>query len=187
MVKLKKSKKIKKNAEGFMDFEHMLRQYLGDKMYGSQGVRNNIKLVKKDLLKIINIIEERILTLDTTVRHKDMLLVEVERIRFDLKLKGTDAWTIIIHLLALVSRLLGYDYLKANINTPLYYQSTNQHYTQKILEGGDVMEQYNDIKNLIKIKRDLYFILKKENYSDFRISQALNISEGEIKKIKNSI
>ena len=107
-----------------------------------------------------------------------------ERLKKDLSRKDTDPWTLIIHLFSLVSRLLGHDYLKGYINTPMYYQTHGQFYSQKIFEGGDAMESYYDQKNLIALKKEVYGILKSENHSDFRISQILNISEYEVKRIK---
>jgi len=42
---------MKKNSQpdkmgGSMDFEHMLRQYFGDKSYGDRGLMSNERLVK---------------------------------------------------------------------------------------------------------------------------------------------
>lgn len=180
-------KSMQKPSEGFMDFEHMLRQYFGDKSYGDQGLRTNIKKVKAEFKRVILKIEKRISELETTTRHKERMLNEIERLKKDLSQKDTDSWTLVIHLFSLISRLLGYDYLKGFINTPIYYQTFGQFYSQVVFEGGDVMQSYYDQKNLIVLKKEVYNILKNKRHSDFRISQILNISESEVKKIKKEL
>lgn len=180
-------KKKISHAEGFMDFEHMLRQFFGDKAYGNQSIRENVKLLKKELRKVVSKIEHRIIGLETTTRHKEMMLSEVEKIKGDFLRNEVDPWTLVIHLLSLTSRLLGYDYQKGFINTPLYHQTFNQYYSQIILEGGDVIQSHYDKKNLIKIQRELYFKLKEEKYSDFKIAQIMNTTEHQIKKLKKNL
>jgi len=183
-----KKKILKKEirTEGFMDFEHMLRQFFGDKAFGCQGFRKNINLTKRELKKVVLKIENRVDSLDTTSRHKETMLCEVEKLKNDLSKKEIDSWAVVIHLFSLVSRLLGYDYLKGFINTPVYHQTADQYYSQVIFEGGDVMQNFYDKKNLVTIRKKLYYDLKKE-YSDFKIAQILNTTEYQIKKLKNAI
>jgi hypothetical protein len=174
----------KKYSEGFMDFENMLRQYFGDGAYGTQGLRTKISKVKNKLKKVAFRIEKEIIELETTTRHKDRMLNEVERLKQDLSIKETDPWALVIHSFSLVSRLLGHDYLKGYINTPVYYQTTAQFYSQIIFEGGDVMQEHYDQKNLLVLKKEIYSLLRDKGYSDFKISQVLNISEYAVKKLK---
>lgn len=182
---MKKGKiKNKNRTDGLMDFELMLRQFLGDKAQFSQDNRNYENYMRKWLRKIIDKITSRVDGLDTTVRHKKMLMYEVEILKQDLGTKNIDPWSIVIHLFSLNSRLLGYDYCKGYINTPVYFQDDGQYYTQKIFEGGDVMQNYYDKKNIISIRRNLYQELKKKGHSDFKIGQILNISEYQVKKLK---
>ena len=49
------------------------------------------------------------------------------------------------------------------------------------------MQDYYDKKDLISLRKNIYSFLKKDGLSDFRISQVLNISEYEVKKLKNNI
>jgi len=177
-------KKNLKNTEGFMDFENMLRQFFGDKSYGDQAIRQNEKLVKIELHKVVLKIEKRIINLETTNRHKERMLSEIERIKNDFKQSQPDLWTINIHLFSLISRLLGYDYLKGFINTPIYCQTPSQYYSQVIFEGGDAMQGYYDKKNIISLRKYVFNFLKKDGYSDFKISQIMNTTEFEIKKLK---
>ena len=175
---------VNQNTEGFMDFENMLRQYFGDKSYGSQGCRDNILLIPREFKKVVMKIEKRVNDLDTTIRHKERMLNEVERLKKDLSQKDTDPYTMIIHLFSLISRLLGYDYLKGYINTPFYHQTQNQYYSQKIFEGDDVLQDYYDNKNLISLQKGVYDFLTKNGNSDFRIAQIMNTTEYQIKKLK---
>lgn len=179
--------KQKIKSEGFMDFEYMLRQFLGDKTYGLQGIRENETAMRRQLKKVIKKIERRIDGLDTTNRHKEMLFREVEKLKDDFKNQNIDPWTVIIHLLSLISRLLGYDYLKGFINTPMYYQTNSQYYSQIIYEGGDAMQNYYDQKNLVHIRKEVYKELKEKGYSDFKVAQIMNTTEYKIKKLKDDL
>jgi len=175
-----------KKIEGFMDFEGMLRQFFGDKSYGDQALRTNPTAMKMKLKKVLIKLERRVQELETTERHKERMLNEIERLRKDLSQSKVDPWTLVIHSFSLISRLLGYDYQKGYINTPIYYQTHNQHYSQIIFEGGDVMQSYYDSKNLITLRREVYLELKKGRHSDFRIAQIMNTTEYEINKLKKS-
>lgn len=176
--------KKRTSAEGPMDFEYMLRQFLGNKAFQTQGLRSNPKIIKRELRKILRKISKKIDNIDTTTRHKELLMHEIEKLQYDLEFKNIDLWTIIIHLFTLISRLLGYDYHGVHINTPVYFQSENQYYIQIVLDGGDVIQDYYDKKNIITIRKKLYKELKNKNYSDFKIAQILNMSEYQIKKLK---
>ena len=174
-----------KTNEGFMDFEHMLRQYFGDKSYGDQGLRNNPTAFWKELKGVIQKVEDKVLEIDTTSRHKSMILSEVERIRHDLEYKNEQ--TLVIHLFSLISRLLGFDYLKGYLNTPFYHQTSGQHHSQVILEGGDPLQHYHDEKNIIVIRKETLSHLKGKGYSDYKIAKIMNTSEYQIKKLKNNL
>lgn len=174
------------SVEG-MDFELMLRQFFGDKARFTQDNRENMVKMEKWIKKILEKISSQIDNIDTTTRHKERMMDNIERLKADFNSSGIDPWTIIVHLFFLISRLLGYDYCKANINTPVYFQDDGQYYTQKIFEGGDVMQNYYDKKNLIIIRKNLYKELKNQGHSDFKIAQVLNISEYQIKKLKHNL
>lgn len=182
-----RDKEQEKSTEGLLDFEHMLSQYFGDKAYHNQGMREDEIAVKGEFRKVVARIEKVICGLETTNRHKEVLLNDVERLKKDLSQKSTNPWTLNIHLFSLVSRLLGYDYLKGFINTPLYHQTSQQFYTQIIFEGGDTMQDYYDSKNLIALRREIYEDLKQKGYSDFKIAQLLNTTEHQIKKLKKGL
>ncbi len=172
----------KDTTEGFMDFEHMLRQYFGEAEYQSQGLRR-LGWEKKKFQKVISKIEEKIVSIETTERHKVMLLNEIEKLRKDLSVKDVDYSTVTIHLLSLVSRFLGYDFLKVNINTPVYFQTERQYYTQITMQGGDAMQHYYDGKNIILEQRKLIELLKSQGVPNVRIAQILNTTTYRITKI----
>jgi len=176
-----------KNKKHVMDFESTIKQFLGDKAGHIEDSFNDPVEFKKWLRKCIAVVRKRIDLLDTTTRHKKMLFNDIEKLDERIKNKE-DSRYIILALFSLISRLIGFDYQKgACINTPFYCQTKGQYYTQEIFEGGDVMQDYYDLKNLVIIRKSIYKILKDKNFSDFKIAQVLNTTEYQIKKLKNNL
>ena len=177
----------KDSTEDFMDFEHMLRQFFGDKEYHSQDARQQPKLVKQKLQKVIAKLEKEVLELDTTERHTSRMLSVIEKLKKDLKTKEPDYLTITIHLLTLMSRFFGFDYEKFRLNTPAFYQTEGQYYSQVIREGGDLMQRYNDGPNILLEQKKVVDMLKEQGFPRIRIAQILNTTEYKIKKIEKEL
>ena len=63
----------------------------------------------------------------------------------------------------------------------------DQHYTEVISSGGDVMQDYHDQKTSVSVRKKLVAQLKEEGLNDFQISLVLNTSEYQVKKLKNEL
>ena len=189
----KKIKVIPKKFDYFddsMEFELAMRQFFGDKAYqiaGLAGFGDNLS-VKKWLLKAIKQIFKDVNKLDTTSRHKEMMIGDIERLEKEVK-KWKNPWSIIYRLFFLCSRFLGYDYVKGiTYNTPFYYQTPNQYYKTLSYQGKNSLQEIQkDEKNFKEKQREIISILKREHYNDFKIAMILNTSEYEIKKINRGI
>lgn len=170
-----------------MDFEMMLLQYFGDKAWHTASSayfkQSRNKWFKKLEAKILRDID----SLETSERHKSLLMRVTEQ--FFKSIKGNEpSWDSIFSALMLISRLLGYDYCKgAKLHTPNYYQDEAQFYTQVIFEGGDPLQDYYDQKDIISQRAEVAKKLKQEGLSVFRISQILNTTEYKIRKLLKSL
>lgn len=114
-----------------------------------------------------------------------MLLGEATRIAELVKRAKEPTWSMIYSLLRLVSRLLGYDYLRsAKCHTLEYWQSTPQHHNTVVFEGGDIMQDYYDRKNAIALRQFAASTLRSAGHSEHMIALALNTTEYEFRKLK---
>lgn len=170
-----------------MQFELTMRLLFGEKAYhiaGSAGHpahrREWLQRAVRRLLRLVN-------TLDTTPRHKQMLMVELEEISGLLKGANKPSWALVYHLLSLCMRLVGFDYTRGvKCHTPIYWRSHEQYYTAHILSGGDVMQDYNDKTDAISVRRSIVKDLKGKGLDDFKISLVLNTIEYEVNQLRSS-
>lgn len=173
---------------GGMDFEITVRLFLGDKAYHIAGQENHDKYRREWLLKAAKKILRRIDVLETTTRHKQMLMTEAEKLIQSLKGKIRSPWTLVYCLFRLCGRLWGFDFVRGSIvHTPIYYQTPEQYYTSKILEGGDALQDYYDQKDAVSTRKRLAEQLKEEGLTDFKIALVLNTTEYQIKKMRKGL
>lgn len=171
-----------------MVFELTIRLFLGDKAYHCADAESSIKSKSEWLQKVARRIIRRIDELDTTTRHKQRLASEAERLFEKVHSSKVLDWDVVYILLRLCGRLLGFDYLKGSIvHTPVYYQRHLQYYTSNILQGGDVMQDYYDQKDMVSTRKQIIKQLKEDGLSDFKIALVLNTSEYQIKKLRKEL
>lgn len=171
-----------------MDFELTVRLFLGEKAYHIAGQETYGNNRQRWLSKVAKKILKRLDVLDTTSRHKEMLMNDVEGLIKVLKGRTLSAWPIVYRLFRLCGRLLGFDFVRGSIvHTPVYYQNIEQYYTSEILIGGDVMQDYYDKNNAISIRKRLSEQLKNEGLTDFKIALVLNTTEYQIKKMRKGL
>ena len=91
-------------------------------------------------------------------------------------------WEFALSLLSLCSRFLGYDYLGYRTNTPMYFQSDNQRFTQNLIECDEDAFR-NMERDAITVRAQVCIDLKSQGVDTFTIALALNTSEYQIKKI----
>lgn len=169
-------------------FETTIRTFLGDEAYHIAGQVHNEKHRKEWYRKALKKIIAKIQDIDTSTKHKEQLALWSERALDVLRDRNFRETEFALYLLRLTGALLGFVGVRgANIATPMYYQTPEQHYTEVILGGGDAMQDYYDQKNSVSVRRKIILQLKEEGLSDFQISLALNISEYQVKKLRNEL
>lgn len=168
-----------------LDFEYSMRLLLGNSADHIAGQANIPEYRNKWLRKAVDKMLKMVDSIDTTSRHKERLVSDLNSIRSSFSRAADPTWPLVFRFFSLCGRLLGFDFLGSRINTPVYHQEYNQYYTELIKSGGDVMQDYYDKKNFISIRRRLVHELKKEGLNDFQIAMVLNTSEYQVKKLRN--
>ena len=168
-----------------MDFELTMRMLFGDKAYQIASQEAHPTHRRKWIGKAVKQLLRDADKFDTTVRHKKMLLADLEAISNMLKGVKEPSWSIIYRLLRVCVRLFGYDFPHgARCHTPAYWQNSSQHYTAEIFQGGDAMLDYYDEQDTISVRQTVVMDLKKQGLSDFKIALVLNTTEYAVKQLR---
>lgn len=171
-----------------MLFEVSVRTFLGEKAFHIAGQVHSERTRKVWFKKVLTKVVKRVHEIETNTKHKEQLVYWSERSLGVLKGKEYNEQEFTICLLRLVGVLLGFMSVNgAILNTPIYYQTYEQHYTEIINQGGDPLQDYYDNKNTISIRRRIVNQLKEEGLTDFDISMVLNTSEYQIKKLRKEL
>jgi hypothetical protein len=181
-----------------LDLENCVRQFLGDKAYGTAGRFGNSKQIKKYLLKCLDVCSQEVLTLDTTARHKEMLLNNINKVKESIQIVefvNEEDIKLVLNLFWLISRLFGFDWVSGQIrNKAFYYQDYGAYFHDLVKEKAFKDEKFSQYdfrenikKNIITKQREIYNQLKKGKFSDQEIAQVFNTTEYHIKKLKNDI
>jgi hypothetical protein len=172
-----------------MDFEHAMAQFFGIK---AEYIANDFydkRKVNKWFIKAIYKMSKDIQNIDTTTRHKEILMDNLEWVKTDIK-EHVEPMIIISHLFMLCSRFLGYDYVKGvSFHTPFYYQTHGQYCSHQALNSGkDRLELHrSDHRNILIKQKEIAYNLTKEGFNDFQIGMILGLSEYRIKKMKKGL
>jgi hypothetical protein len=168
-----------------MEFELTMRLLFGEKAYNIAGLASHPTHRREWLQKAVRKQMRAVNELDTTPRHKRMLMAELEAVSLLLKGAKDPCWEVIYRLFRLTMRLLGYDYFRGGrYYTPTYHQTPTQYYTAAIFDGGDTMQDFYDRKNAIALRQQVVESLKKQGLDNFKISLVLNTTEYEIKQLR---
>ena len=157
--------------------------FLGQKAHQIASVANNPKYRRQYIKKVSNKIKVRIDKLDTTMDHKRSIMGLLEC--FDSALSKDNTSKMICILLRLCGSLLGFK-RGAVLRMLVYWQDNNQYYSERMLQGGDPLEDYCDKKNAISIRTKIIKDLKADGINTFKIALILNTTEYEIKKYLSS-
>ena len=88
----------------------------------------------------------------------------------------------IFSLISACARFLGHDYSGARVNTPSYWQSSDQSFTQHIFESAE--HKFENIKeDAVTIRAKICVDLRANGTDTFTIALALNTSEHQVKKL----
>jgi hypothetical protein len=168
-----------------MLFETTIRSFLGDKAYHIAGQVHTEKDRKEWYRKALKKIITKIQDIDTSTKHKEQLAHWSERALDVLAQKNFRETEFTLYLLRLIGTFLCFVGVRGvNIATLMYYQTPSQHYNEVIINGEDVMQEYNDQKNSVSVRKKIVAQLKGEGLSDFQVSLVLNTSEYQVKKLK---
>lgn len=170
-----------------MEFEITMRLLFGEKAYHIADEHGSAKGRRKWMTKALRLFTREVDALDTTSRHKQMLMGELEAISALVKSESEPSWSLTYRFLRLASRLLGFDYDRgAKCRTLAYWQSPPQRLNSVVFEGGDVMQDYYDKKNAIGIRRTVIRDLKSNGFDNYKIGLVLNITEYEVRRLLSS-
>ncbi|MHB8765330.1 MAG: hypothetical protein ACYDA8_13505 [Deferrisomatales bacterium] len=168
-----------------MLFELTARLFYGDKAYQIAGQEANPAHRRQWLAKIAKTIIKRLDAVETSPRHKQLLMGEAERFHDEARSAKGDPWDLVYSLVRICGRLLGYDFVRgARVHTLAYWQNKDQYYTTSILSGADALQDYYDRLNTISVRQRVIAFLKAEGLDDFKIALAMNTTEYEIKKLR---
>lgn len=170
-----------------MDFEMTMRLLFGERAYHIADEHGSVQGRRSWLAKAMQLLTQEVDKLDTTVRHRQMLMGEIEAIDAAVKAEAEPSWNLVYRLLRLSSRLLGFDYVRgAKCHTATYWQTPGQNLNSVVFEGGDIMQDYYDKKNAISVRRSVVQSLKAQGLNDYKIALVLNTTEYQVKKLRST-
>ncbi len=176
------------NYDYSMDFEHAMMQFFGDRAYHIASGFGNKRYMKDWLKKAARKMMKDVQRLDTTIRHKEMLFMNLEQI--EEFLKNDRPWLVIVELFYLCSRFLGYDYVRgAKYHIPTYSQNYSQYIRSLATKNKDfsIFREDKKIKDkIISNQRKIVKALRKQKLDTFHIALILNTSEYRIKNLLKS-
>ena len=136
-----------------MHFEHTMWLLFGRAAYGIAGSEEDLKMRRKWLLKAIKKLRQEAAKLDSTARHRQILLLHLGNLNDEIRTSSEPKWDMIYELLSIVMRLFGYDYGKGErLHTPIFVQNSHQHRESSMAAGQKWKEYEEDLKNPIRIR-----------------------------------
>lgn len=175
-----------------LDFEYTVGRFLGKKAYGIASAVGNTRAFRRHLRNCISVIRKRIDEIETTTKHKEILMSKVEELNELLKLRkgGSDA-EIIVNLFSIIATLLGFTKIDGGKFHELFYYQTYGQYlwdTARYDSSKSIGNVSEELKtNSISLRKKIYQQLHKDGISDQLIANVLNTTEFHIRKLKRNI
>lgn len=172
-----------------MLFEITIRLFLGDKASHIAGEAHSIPNRKHWYRKVLKTIIRDIQLIDTNTKHKEQLAENSEIALRVLNERKYDEAAFTLYLLRLIAALLGLRGVRpCSVATLAYFQTPNQHFTEKILDEEHSHKECRvEEQNSIAMRKRIVSQLKKEGLSDYQVSLVLNISEYQVKKLRKEL
>jgi len=171
-----------------LHFEMTIRSFLGDKADHIASQVHSVKYRKEWYKKVLIKIQKQIIEFETTTRHKQQLTTWCDSAIQVLSERDLNEYKLLMYIMRLMGSILGYQGIRGSkLHSLVYWQTCEQHYTEEIFNGEDVMSDYYETLNVIESKKELIGGLKEKGYSDFKVSQILNISEYQVKKLRKQL
>lgn len=169
-----------------MRFEHTLMLFFGRSAYQTAGQAGTPKLRRAWLRRILRVLLKTIDKIETTPRHKQVLMATTEKLLEDVGSRDQPTWALVYGLIAILGRVIGFDLQRGHrLHTISYWQTKGQYYVSDMLLGGDALQNFDDRLDAVTIRQRLVQTLKDEGLSDFKIALVLNATEHEIQQLRH--
>lgn len=165
-----------------MAFERLMTQILGQKAYQSAGQFANPTTRNDWFRKTFKLMLKEVDEIDTTSRQKQMLMRDLQAAIDSLSDSRDPSWEMMFSLVSACARFLGHDYSGARVNTPSYWQSPDQRFTQAIFEKAE-HELEHTKEDAVTIRAKICRELRANGTDTFTIALVLNTSEYQVKKL----
>lgn len=171
-----------------MLFEHTMQLYLGEKASHIAGQANSPRYRREWLRRVARLLLKRIDSLETTPRHRQLLMANVEAIEREIPATAEPSWKLVFLLFGVIGRLMGLDFERgARCHSLAYFQTPSQHFTADLLEHGQPTKDAEDKRDAIRIRGDVIHHLKEKGLTDFKIALVLGTTEYEVKKLRKGL
>ena len=171
-------------------YESVMGLFLGKRAHQCAGEEANEKARNKRLNAVAKLILKRVDAMDSTTRLKSKLLIGAEDFFEATKGRNISTKNLLYTLLWFCGSLLGFESngrISAITHSLFYWQNKNQYITSNIIEGKDVMQEYNDKKYIFNIRKKIVKNLKAEGLTYYKIALIFNTTEYLVKKMINEI
>ena len=166
-------------------FEQIHRLFFGDKATRITWQANHPTHRRNWFRRVCRLIYNRIESLDTTPRHKESLLSTVSYASKELTTATQPTWRLVLRLLALTGKLLGYGGHRRTLRDLVsYWQQEEQAVIGETLIGSHGSQRHDDEKDVISVRKKMVGLLKKKGYSDIKIARILQISQDEAHQLR---
>jgi hypothetical protein len=166
-----------------MAFERLMIGILGQKeAYQSAGQFTNPTTRDDWFRRMFKLMLKEVDKIDTTSRQKQMLMRDLQAAIDGLSGSRDPSWEVMFSLISACARFLGYDYSGARVNTPCYWQSPDQRFTQVIFENVERKFEHTK-EDAVTIRAKICRELRANGTDTFTIALVLNTSEYQVKKL----
>ncbi len=159
-----------------------MTQILGQQAYQSAGQFANPATRNDWFRKTFKLMLKEIDEIDTTSRQKQMLMRDLQAAIDSLSDSRDPSWDMMFSLVSACARFLGHDYSGSRVNTPSYWQSPDQRFTQAIFEQAE-HELDHTKQDAVTIRARICRELRANGTDTFTIALVLNTSEYQVKKL----
>lgn len=165
-----------------MRFEMLMHRIFRDKADHIAGNFLSVSGRNDWIRKLLRKLQKNIVDINTTERHKQMLLRDLKETQDGIPKKAQANWETILNLLSLCTRLLGYDYQGCRTNTPEYWQSSHQRFTQSLFENEE--DSYRkEQDDAVSLRAKVCSDLRNQGHNYFTISLVLSLTENKVKQL----
>jgi hypothetical protein len=159
--------------------------FFGNQGHQTASQSGTPKFRREWLKRILRLVLKAMDKVETTPRHKQVLMASAERAIEDVGRDDRPTWTLVYDLLMIIGRLLGFDLGQGGrMHTISYWQTQGQYYTSNLLLGGDVMQSYDDKLDAVSVRQRVIQQLKSEDHSDFKIALVMNTTEHQVQQLR---